>query len=250
MPFRFARSGHVLSSLLIAVLLAAALVVAGQAQTPAGAVAAFDPAKATLDRIERAIQHEGLGEEAYADLKRQLMPLRDELRDKIEALEPQLAEAATRLNQLGDKPAPGAAAEDAAITAERASLTASRAEIEAALKQARLLALRADQISDRINERRRALFARELFARTAGVLDPAFWRTTLDAAADEARSIADLVSGWWDYVRSNGGHAGIAGAVGDAACACLRGGDAAAMVVAALRRHDGRHAVRPRASPH
>ena len=123
MPFRFARSGHVVSSLLIAVLLAAAIAVAGRAQMPAVSIAAFDPAKATLDRIERAIAARGLSEEAYADLKRQLMPLRDELRDKIEALEPQLAQAVTRLNQLGDKPAPGAAAEDAAITAERASLT-------------------------------------------------------------------------------------------------------------------------------
>ena len=189
MRFRFARCGRVILPLLIAVLLATAVAIAAHAQTPAISTSAFDAARATLDRVEQATQREGLSEEAYADLKRQLMPLRDELRDRIEALEPELAQAVTRLNQLGDKPAAGAAAEDAAITAERARLGGNRAEIEAALKQARLLALRADQVSERINERRRVLFARELFTRSAGLLDPVFWRTAVDAATEEVAAL-------------------------------------------------------------
>lgn len=211
MSFLFARLGRLCAIWGAAVLLAS--VIALGASANGDSVASFEQAKAMLDQIETAIQHDGLSEEAYADLKSKLAPIRDELRRKIDALVPELDQNVTRLNQLGDAPAPGAAPEDPAITAERSRLTASRGDTEAALKQARLLALRADQISDRINEQRRVLFARELFARTPGLLDPAFWRTTAASASDEVDRIDELLAEWRTDMSGKGGNAGAATAL-------------------------------------
>jgi potassium-dependent mechanosensitive channel len=177
------------------------------------APAEFETAKSTLDRIERVVQQEGLSNDILAALKQQLTPVRDDLRVKIESLEPQLAQTDNRLRELGSPPAAGAAPEDSSLTGERKRLTAARAETEAALKQARLLVVRVDQVSERINERRRTIFTRELFVRGPGLFDIAFWRSTVEAAADEARSIADLVGEWWDFVGANGGRVGVAAAL-------------------------------------
>jgi small-conductance mechanosensitive channel len=194
---------------MLAALILAASPAMGQGKTPVD----LEAAKSTLDRIEEVVQREGLSDEILGILKQQLAPVRDQLRARIETLDPELVQTVNRLRELGDAPATGAAPEEPSLTSERNSLTAARAETEAALKQGRLLFVRVDQISDRINERRRALFARELFARSAGLLDIAFWRSTADAAADEARSIAGLLGGWWDFVRANGGWAGVAAAI-------------------------------------
>jgi hypothetical protein len=61
------------------------------------------------------------------------------------------------------------------VAKEREELTASFREVEGALKEARLLSVRMDQLSERVSQKRHALYARELFARSASVLDPSFW---------------------------------------------------------------------------
>src|SRR5205814_2316315 len=71
---------------------------------------------------------------------------RDEIRSRIEAIEPQLADTDARRKQLGDAPEAGAPREDPAIAAERDRLDKSHAELDAALKQVKLLSLRADQL--------------------------------------------------------------------------------------------------------
>ena len=77
-----------------------------------------------------------------------------------------------RLKQLGPPPAKDAPPETPEIANEREELTTSFAELDGALKQARVLSVRMDQLSERISQRRHALYASELFARTASVLDP------------------------------------------------------------------------------
>lgn len=221
MSCQFARVARalVLATLVLATIVPATIALAANAGAPTRTAAAdqssaavLQPIKSALDALEKAAEPEGQSEERYAELKRQLAPLRDEVRDKAEASEPQLTEVMNRLKQLGDPPSAGAAPEDPGIAAERRQLTQKRTELEAVMKQARLLALRADQLADRINERRRAIFTRELFARSAGLFDPAFWRQAVDAALDEAVSLGHLAQFWWNSVRVTWKSGGVAAA--------------------------------------
>ena len=67
------------------------------------------------------------------------------------------------------------------VANERGELTRSFGELDGRLKEARVLSVRADQLSERLAQRRHAVYARELLARSASVLDPRFWSEALHA---------------------------------------------------------------------
>ena len=68
--------------------------------------------------------------------------------------------------------------------------TRNRARLDAPLKQARLLAARADQLAEQITERRRAAYARQLFEQSPSVLSPSLWleHARMRSAASSADS--------------------------------------------------------------
>jgi small-conductance mechanosensitive channel len=207
------------------------LVAAGRAQTNAEITAALEPVKISLDLIEGAVP-DARGDQALGDLASRIAPLRDELRQKIETLEKRLAPVQARLKELGVPPPPNAPPEDPALAAERARVTAEQRELDAALKQARLLALRADQLAAHISDLRRNLVAGRLFTRSAGLFDPAFWREAADGVPGEIAAIRELLRSSWVIARDKIGLAGIA-----AAALILAGvAAAAAMLVRAWRR--------------
>ncbi len=174
----------------------------------ASATGDLDAIKDLLDQMQQAIRGGNHSDETLTALRERLAPLRDGLRAKLDLLDPRLAEVDTRLSQLGTPPAPGAPPEAPTLAAERSQLSQSRAEVDTAIKQTRLLTLRADEIATRINENRRTLFSRALFVRTPGILDLDFWREAVSAAAIEGPGIATLSRDWWDFIRSNGGFTG------------------------------------------
>ncbi len=167
-------------------------------------MAALDPLKSALGLAEEATRGAG-SDQALADVAARVAPLRDQLRGEIEALEPRLAQVDTRLKQIGEPPPATAPPEDPALAAERKRLSAERGELDAALKQARLLALRADQLNDRISQRRRSLLAGRLFVRSAGLLDAAFWREAREGAAAEIAAARDLAASSWEFARDKVG---------------------------------------------
>ncbi len=64
------------------------------------------------------------------------------------------------------------------------------------MKQYRVLAVRVEQLSERLAQKRHALYASELFARSPSILDPSFWRDVSRALPVELRSAAALYDTW------------------------------------------------------
>src|SRR5215470_10108857 len=213
MMSRFARTGRTRACVLVALLLSVAAAAApaptppvpsapaagGTAPQLPSPAAAFEPLKQSLDRITAALRQDGLSDEAYGALKRELQQVREDLDGEMAKIAPRLSEVDARLTELGQPPAAGAPPEDATIAAERERLTRVRAGIDSALKQGRLLGVQSDHLAERISERRRLVFAHELFKRTGSVLDAAFWRDAAAATRDEAGGIRDLLQSWWSY---------------------------------------------------
>ena len=210
MRFRRFYSGRAATLLLaLAVALAApALAQTDRPRSNAEVVAALDPLKASLDAVEEASRGVA-NDQSLADVTERLAPPREQLRDEVELLERRLADVDSRLKQLGEPPAATAPPEDPALAAERKHLAGERGELDAALKQARLVALRADQLNDRVNERRRTLLAGRLFARSAGLLDSAFWRDAAAGAVAEAAGVRDLLRSSWEFARDKLGAVGL-----------------------------------------
>jgi small-conductance mechanosensitive channel len=179
---------------------------------PVAAAAGLDAVKTAIDGIERGLGASAQTEDGLVELKRRLAPLRDGLRDRLTQLDLRLKQVDQRAAQLGAPP-DSSGTEDAAITAERLRLAGQRSDIEGALKQAKLLADRADDLDERINQRRRELFTNRLFARSASLFDAAFWNDLAESVPAEFRGLADLLSSWVAYARGNGGVGGAVAAI-------------------------------------
>jgi potassium efflux system protein len=133
-------------------------------------------------------------------LRDSLEPLRNEIQQKIEALEPRLAELETRIKTMGPAPAKDAPAEDAGIAEQRKQLGGQQAEADGLLKQARVLALRGEQIAARIDEMRRARLADRLFERTMSVLDPKLWYGAAQVIPAEIKSAMAHFQEWYGKI--------------------------------------------------
>jgi potassium-dependent mechanosensitive channel len=182
--------------LAVALLVAGALP-GGRAWAEPAEEPSLESIKTTLDEIEEAVGREDVTQETLVELRQKLNATADTLRGKIDELEPRVNEAEERLKQLGPAPAKDAPPESQEIADQRKELTESFSELDGALKQARVLSVRIEQLSERVSQKRHALYANELFARTSSVLDPFFWSDAFNALPIELRSARALLEGWW-----------------------------------------------------
>ncbi|WP_250152143.1 DUF3772 domain-containing protein [Ancylobacter radicis] len=155
--------------------------------------------RAVVDGVEGALSRESLRSIDLDDLRNRLDPVRTDLAAGIALLEPLLADLNRRVQEIGPKPAADAPPEDPAIASERETLTVRASELDAVLKQAKLLKVRADQLSDRIISRRRAMFTDQLFARSYSALDPTLWLSAAAAIPQELRGVRYLLGDWQAY---------------------------------------------------
>ena len=169
----------------IVVSVTVALSTAAAQQSSPHDPAELEAIRLLLDRIEGTLRREGLSVQALYDLGQTLNPTRDDLHARVADLEPQFAQVEARLKQLGPPPAKDAPPETPALAEERVRLNKEYSEIEAPLKQTRVLAERADQLSDQITERRRAAYARQLFEQSPSVLSPTLWLDSTHALGGE-----------------------------------------------------------------
>ncbi len=159
-------------------------------------LAKLEPLRSQLDDVQEALRQEHLPPDTLAKLRQTTLSVAQTLAEHIAALEPRVADVQARLKQLGPAPAKDAPAEAAPVAAEREQLNRVFSNLDGALKQMKLLAVRADQLGERVTERRHSLYARQLFQRSPSVLDPFFWADVARAIPGEVRSISALLSLW------------------------------------------------------
>jgi small-conductance mechanosensitive channel len=184
---------------LTAALLLATVGFERKAWAEAGEEPSIEELKKSLDEIEAAVDSEDITAETLAGFRDKLNSATDILRKKIDWLEPRAKEAEDRLKELGPAPAKDAPAESTEIAGQRKELTDEFNDIDGELKQARVLTVKTDQLGDRVAQKRHALYANELFARSASILDPSFWTEVYRALSIELRSIEALVDAWSEH---------------------------------------------------
>jgi potassium-dependent mechanosensitive channel len=180
-------------------LLLASAAFASNAWAEAGEEPSIEDIKKSLDDIERTVDSEDITAETLAGFRDTLNSATDILRKKIDWLEPRAREAEDRLKELGPAPAKDAPAESPEIASQRKELTEQFNDVDGELKQARVLTVRTDQLGDRVAQKRHALYANELFARSPSVLDSSFWSEVYRALPIEWRSIEALLDAWSEH---------------------------------------------------
>ncbi|NJL09002.1 MAG: mechanosensitive ion channel family protein [Methylacidiphilales bacterium] len=203
---RFALAVRRLAAVVVLCLLPLAAM-AASATTQASSK--LEDARGDVEKVEAALGRDTLRDRDLEQLKLKLDPLREALQTAINTTEPRFAEINARLKELGKKPEADAPPEDGSITAEREELEKAISALDADLKQARVLLLRIDQVGERITERRRALFAAEVFSRSSGIFNPGFWTRAIAVAPDEMRGVAYLGADWLTWVEARGGQSAL-----------------------------------------
>ena len=163
----------------------------------------LDTIRDVLDSAENNLKQDTLRDNDFVTLRDNINPLRAEVRAKIGELEPRYAEVQKRLGELGPAPKDDAPAEDARITVERGTQTKLLADLDSALKQARLLNVRGEQLADQIDAVRRTRFKERLLTRGESVLSPALWLNAARELPAESRAFSNLLRGWKEYATDN-----------------------------------------------
>ncbi|AVO47308.1 DUF3772 domain-containing protein [Phreatobacter cathodiphilus] len=178
----------------------------------AAAQAALDSARTVLDQVEAALERQ-LGDGELSSLRGRLEPVREALGEAVRQLEPRLAEARDRLNQLGPKPAEGAT-ESADARQQREEQTRIVGEFDSRVKALKVQQVRLDQLVERITDRRRQLFTAQLFERSVPIVDPRFWIQLSEALPRLGLSARYLAEDWWHHLTEVAGYSRIAAALG------------------------------------
>ena len=155
----------------------------------------LDTHRALIERLNAALQREGLTQDELSGLRSDIESANSDLADLIVDLEPDAKASDERLKQIGPKPE-GGQSEAPEITKDREEESKNLNELNTALRQARVLQVDLAQLSDRISERRRDLFSRQIFEHTQSILDPALWRDVISALPRISVGLGYLVSDW------------------------------------------------------
>jgi small-conductance mechanosensitive channel len=186
-------------AVLLGILLASFGSSGSRAQDQAVEPASLESAKTALDEVEAAIGRDDITSDTLASLRPKLNSAADAIQAKIDELEPRFRDLEERRNQLGPAPAKDAPPEAPEVAKDRQELAADHAEVGGALKQAQVLKIRANQLSEQLADKRHTLYARELFARSGSVLDPSLWMEASTGLAREWRSAQALFEAWTTF---------------------------------------------------
>jgi len=129
-----------------------------------------------LDKVEDTLTRENLSNGQLDRLRQDIDESLGELGTLIEEIQPRLAAINGQLEKLGEPPGEDQPAEPQAIAAERASLQDQANRLESTLKAAQASQVRANQLNERVQNRRRALFTSQLFERTTTPLSLSLWQ--------------------------------------------------------------------------
>ncbi|MEJ5083012.1 MULTISPECIES: mechanosensitive ion channel family protein [unclassified Ochrobactrum] len=150
--------------------------------------------KTISDQLQKSVTND----ESLANFKLQLDGLSKKLLDAGVAFRPRLTEINTRLEQLGAAPSGDQAAEPTIVAEERARLVAEKAEINAVIGETEDASLAVNQMSAKIGNMRRDLFAQTLSQRVN--LDLTLGSEVTAAAGNQMVSLWSIVKSWWRFV--------------------------------------------------
>jgi small-conductance mechanosensitive channel len=166
-----------------------------------------------------------------------IAPVETRLATALTDLTPRLQDAQARLNQLGPAPAPNQK-EDPHTAQVRRQLTGAVAIFQADQREARLLVLEGQQITDVLSERLRENFEARLTSQSRAIVDPALWRGLAVAAPGDLSRIEGFVSDEADAFAgaASSPHGLVIGAVAVAAALVLLGPLRVLLMAVGLRR--------------
>jgi small-conductance mechanosensitive channel len=171
---------------------------------PASSRSLIETGRLDLNQIEAALQRDSLDDRRLGELRQRLDPIGAIITDIIGKEGPRADEIKARIEQLG--PAPDAAkgqTESPEVARDRAEQQRLFREADETLRLAKAQALRVEQVTQAIADRRRANFTREILAQHASILSPWLWLDVLKGLPADARALGFLSRQWAETIAGN-----------------------------------------------
>ncbi|MDH3580374.1 MAG: DUF3772 domain-containing protein [Hyphomicrobiales bacterium] len=149
-----------------------------------------------LERIENIVSRPGLDEGALTRFGVELEKLRATIAATSGKWRQSASSTKQQLDKLGPAPKPEEASEPEAAGKERKKLSALATQIDGAIRTADVLAVRANQLGERLHELRRSLFLRQLFDRTQSPLSAGLWQRASEDASVGWNALANFLGNW------------------------------------------------------
>jgi potassium-dependent mechanosensitive channel len=122
-----------------------------------------------ISLLEHTVADDQATDEQLKDVPGQIEALRTEIVEQRDRLRPKLQEAQERLKKLGPTPEEAGPKESPQTALQRQKLGAAVAALDGLMKRADVLLVRADQVTDAANTRRRDRFTESLFRPVPGL---------------------------------------------------------------------------------
>jgi potassium efflux system protein len=145
------------------------------AQEQSAIRAKLDGLRLELDQIEIAVTTRLTSDSALLSSRKRIDQIAVDIKSVADEQTPRADAVRLRLKELGPRPDDKAPPESPEITKERDDREKSLKDVEETVKLARALLVQTDQLSTAISDKRRALFAGQLFTPSSSILLPALW---------------------------------------------------------------------------
>lgn len=199
----FKRLQGFLATCLLFLMLSLSAVSLSLAQTaaePGSLRARLDIVRAELAQIETTLASPASSDAELQRQRQRLQPSLDQLRLIVDEQAPKVEQAKLRLDQLGHKPEASAPAESVEIARDREARAKAYADADETLKLAKASLLQAEQLQSSIGDKRREIFAKELFAAGPSVANPEVWGNAIATAPEDLRASGHIFGGWLEGV--------------------------------------------------
>lgn len=151
-----------------------------------------------LQHIASRLQNQRIGTDELQALRERVLAIASSARDLEARLEPQLQAVRARLQQLGPQPAEGEPPEPEELRQRREAEQGELSRTDTALKNTRLVAVRAEQLANDISATRRDRMTERLTEVGPSAFSPELWAAVLRDAAAGVEQLLELIGETWE----------------------------------------------------
>ncbi len=149
----------------------------------------LDGLRLQLDQIETSVTTRVTSDLALQENRKQIDEIAADIKTVADEQAPRADAVRSRLKELGPRPDDKSPPESAEITKERDDREKALKDVEETVKLARALLVQADQLSTAISDKRRTLFADQVFAPSSSILSPSLWTDVAVNVGHDVRAL-------------------------------------------------------------
>ncbi len=153
--------------------------------------------QAKVESLENQVARDNLSDDQLSSLRRDVDDANSEAQRIADSIRPKLNEVQSQIDKLGKPPEAGQPPEAQEVATERARLDGLKSSFDGGIKTTDVVSVRAANVTQRVQELRQALFAKQVLRRSQSPLMPTIWQQMASELPGMSRDIGRIAHSWW-----------------------------------------------------